>query len=416
MLNFISFWAFWGLILVTLFQIGFTLLFARLLKPTSVSLLSAPKATIILCLRGADPFLPKCLQGLLHQDYPNYSVQIIVDSPEDPAWEMVNQALQAPSPIDVHVNTLKDYHETCSLKCSALLQAIAQLDPDCEVIALIDADAIAHPTWLSELVAPLSNPQVAATTGNRWYTTHSGRWGDLVRYLWNVSAVVTMYFNQIPWGGSIAIKTESLRQAGILEKWQQAFTEDVLLYRVLRTHNLKVQFVPSVLMVNRENCTVDSFMRWVTRQFLIVRLYHPSWWGTVIYGLYSLLLVTLGLLSLLIATLTQNWAIAGWMAFAIAFFFGISTLLTLHLERRVQTLVEARGETLPPSANRVKLLMALPFAQVVCAIALITTLRVERVSWRGITYQIGGAWNIQMLKYMPYGPTQQPSSLTASIR
>jgi cellulose synthase/poly-beta-1,6-N-acetylglucosamine synthase-like glycosyltransferase len=417
MLNVISFWVFWGLIIITLFQIGFTLTFARLLKPSPVSLPTpAPKATIILCLRGADPFLPNCLHGLLHQDYPNYSVQIIVDSPEDPAWAMVNQALQQPSSIEVRVSTLKDYYQTCSLKCSAILQAIAQLDDTCEVIALIDADAIAHPTWLSELVALLSDSRVAATTGNRWYTTHSGQWGDLVRYLWNVSAVVTMYFNQIPWGGSLAIKTQSLKQAGILEKWQQAFSEDVLLYQALRDHQLKVQFVPSVLMVNRENCTLGSFIRWVARQFLIVRLYHPSWWGTVIYGLYTLLLVEVGFLAILIAALSQQWAIAGWVSLAIAFFFSISTLLTLHLERRVQAVVQARGETLARSANIAKLWMALPFSQVVCAIALMAATWIRRVTWRGTTYQISGPWKIRLVSYFPYRSSIQPNQLTASIR
>ena len=36
-----------------------------------------PKAAVILCLRGSDPFLTECLAGLLNQDYPNYEVIVV---------------------------------------------------------------------------------------------------------------------------------------------------------------------------------------------------------------------------------------------------------------------------------------------------------------------------------------------------
>ena len=31
-----------------------------------------PKTAVILCLRGADPFLANCLRSLFNQNYPNY--------------------------------------------------------------------------------------------------------------------------------------------------------------------------------------------------------------------------------------------------------------------------------------------------------------------------------------------------------
>src|ERR1043165_3087246 len=52
-----------------------------------------PRACVILCLRGTDPFLKDCLTGLLHQDYPAYRARIIIDSETDPAWDVVHQRL-----------------------------------------------------------------------------------------------------------------------------------------------------------------------------------------------------------------------------------------------------------------------------------------------------------------------------------
>ncbi len=56
------------------------------------------KTAVILCLRGSDPFLADCLQGLLHQDYPCYDVRIVIDSPDDPAWGTVEQVVAHAAP------------------------------------------------------------------------------------------------------------------------------------------------------------------------------------------------------------------------------------------------------------------------------------------------------------------------------
>src|SRR4051812_44958773 len=64
-------------------------------RPADPPLLEAelPEVAVLLPLRGADPSLRDCLRGLLRQDYPRYSVRIIIDSPQDPAWELVRSIL-----------------------------------------------------------------------------------------------------------------------------------------------------------------------------------------------------------------------------------------------------------------------------------------------------------------------------------
>src|ERR1700722_7051968 len=128
-----------------------------------------PRAAVLLPVRGADPHLADCLHGLLNQDYPAYDVWIIVDSREDSAWDVIAKSPKSRPGLQVRVDVLKEPRSTCSLKMSALLQAIAQMDNACEIVALIDADVIPHPGWLRALVGPLSDPGIGATTGIRWY-------------------------------------------------------------------------------------------------------------------------------------------------------------------------------------------------------------------------------------------------------
>lgn len=395
-----------GLVGLALFETYFTQLFIASFREDKLYSFEdneLPKVAIALCLRGADPFLPNCLQALLNQNYPEYELRIVVDSQEDPAWEIASQITQHQTAIPVKITPLRIRHKTCSLKCSALIQAVSELDRDCEIVALVDADTIPHPNWLRELVSPLQDPQIGLTTGNRWYVG-GNQWGTLCRYLWNIAAVGQMYLYQIPWGGSLAIRTKLVRQAQLLEKWEQAFCEDTMLRRVLKEQGLQIKSVASLMMVNREECALPNFRRWVNRQLLNAKLYHPGWRAILIYGtLTTLIPASTALLSLI--TLFSNhgiWAVCLGSSL-ISYLIVLLSLIRLT-ERAVQAKLAIRNESLPQysAIAFVKIALAIPLTQLICAIALWQTMLTQKVEWRGITYQIKGPWDIKLLEYFPY--------------
>lgn len=378
-----------------------------------------PKVAIILCLRGADPFLPNCLQALLAQNYPYFELKIVVDSEKDPAWTIAHEIVKQTA-IPVQIEPLKVRKKTCSLKCSALIQAISKLNEDCQVIALIDADTIAHPNWLRKLVRPLKSSKIGATTGNRWYT-RGEKWGTLCRYIWNAAAVGQMYLYRIPWGGSLAIKTEIVRQTKLLEKWQYAFCEDTMLRRALQEKGLEIKSLTSLMMVNREECTLSNFRYWVSRQLLNAKLYHPSWFPIFIYGTSTTLIPAIALGSLFLALFTQQWLYAFFLGGSLISYITVLAILIGIWEANIAQKLTAecghpqapsckgermtiRQEILPQySAHAIlKLILAIPLTQLVCAIALWQTMLTKQIEWRGITYQINGPWNIKLLDYFPY--------------
>lgn len=241
------------------------LLYVRTWRSKNIPDEQLPKAAVIICLRGADPFLPNCLEALLQQNYPNYDLKVVVDSQDDPAWKIASDSIDKLAATNAQINHLRVIRHNCSLKCSSLIQAISDLDDSYEVVALADADTIVHPHWLRELVSPLGDPKIGATTGNRWYVPTNRYWGSLVRYTGNIATVVQMYLFGIPWGGTLAVKTEVLRQTGLLEKWAQSFGEDLMMPNVLKKHGLRVKFVPSLIMVNREECDLLGIIEYLQR-------------------------------------------------------------------------------------------------------------------------------------------------------
>jgi cellulose synthase/poly-beta-1,6-N-acetylglucosamine synthase-like glycosyltransferase len=373
-------------------------------SPEPVQDESLPKAAIVLSLRGADPFLTNCVHALLNQNYPQYEVHIVIDSQEDPAWKIVNDTILREQATHVHINPLIFRHDTCSLKCSALIQAISQLDNSYDVVALLDADVIAHPDWLRELVAPLADKQIGATTGNRWYIPQIGKWGTLVRYVWNAAAVTFMYIYQCPWGGSMALKLSVLHKAQLLEIWKQGVSVDTPIHKALRDIGLKVKFVPSVMMSNREECNFAQCLRFITRQLLVARLYNPNW--TVIAS--AVFISTLALLMippiLVIALITSNFNTAILIACgAVSYILAMALLLVLG-EQGVWRMLRARGELTESFSIMMmaKILLAIPLTQLVYAVTTIAAILAKSVEWRGITYQIKDAWNIRLTNYYPY--------------
>ncbi len=363
-----------------------------------------PKAAVVLCLRGTDPFLADCLEALLKQDYPDYDVRVIVDSREDAAWQIAEEVVDRCNVTNVQISPLTRRHDTCSLKCSSVVQAVSQLDESYEVVALLDADTVAHPDWLRELVAPLACERVGVSTGNRWYMPDKRTWGALVRYAWNAAAVVQMYLYRIPWGGSLALKTRVLRESDLLDRWQKAFCEDTMLYRVLRKQEFRVVFVPSLMMVNREACSISNYFRWVRRQLLAARLYHPGWPGVVAHAIATslTLLVTAALAITALATGRPETLI--WAGGGLALYMAGMLLLLIPMEAGVRRIVRARGE---PAAwltafDAAKLLAAVGATQIIYPIALVSTIFVRTAAWRGVSYRIRAPFDIRLIEYRPY--------------
>ncbi|WP_044252436.1 glycosyltransferase [Rhodopirellula sp. SWK7] len=381
----------WAVVVIVVIQCCFALAFAAIMaRRSSVSATSFhPKAVIILCLRGSDPFLRQCVSSLLSQDYPDYRLRVLIDRPDDPSLPIIKE-FESNSRLDV--SFLDDPPSTCSLKCSSLVQAISELDPAVEVVALCDADSAPHASWLAELVAPFSDDQVGVTTGNRWYQPPPSSPGAVVRYLWNVPAAINMILLRIAWGGSLAIRRRVIDEAGLIDKWSNALCEDTMLYQVLRRHGYRQVFVPSVLMVNRESSTLSDLMQWIPRQMLTAKLYHPHWLLTVGYGIISFIVPLLA-----VGLLMSGWfhadgrVMSTAVVLLVAFEFSNVVLVAICQWGARQRIVVTDGEeNRMGAAFWLTLPFWIVFAQLVTPIYFAKCFLARQISWRGVTYQIRG--------------------------
>lgn len=362
----------------------------------------APKVAVVLCVRGLDPSLVRCLAGITLQDYTNYEIHIAADNQQDPALQtalefFVNEDLPPPT---VHV--LTEHSPSRSLKCSAMIGAVSELEDSIDVVALIDADAVVDRDWLNDLVKPLADPAVGATTGNRWFAPARKNFAAAVRQAWNAAAVCQMTAYQIPWGGSLAIKRSTIDRCELLEHWSKAFCEDTMLTKILKTNQLKMVRVPGLVVINDESTTMAGTYQWIVRQVLTVRLYHRDWPLVLLHGTFlaSCMIAVLIAIVLLFYNDEPKLGIL-LLVLLVVFEIGYAGLFAAIQAANLNAVNQRRGPTFIAGSTGAGI-RAFLATQLLYPIAVFSAATAKRVSWRGVEYRIGPGKKITMIEYHPY--------------
>jgi cellulose synthase/poly-beta-1,6-N-acetylglucosamine synthase-like glycosyltransferase len=413
----LAFWALTGFAVVNAVCTTCTLavLFWYRSKPSADG--DLPRVAVLLCLRGADPNLADGLRRLMHQHYSSYEIFIAIDSDTDPAWDVVRRIVSPnheqaarttvpeddsskPNACQVHASTLADRLQTCSLKCSSLVQLLDQIDDSFEVVVLADSDLKSHSTWLRELVAPLADPRVGATFGNRWFLPTLGSMGSLVRQLCNGIGIVTMHLGQIPWGGSLAVRASMFKHSGLGDTLSRTIVDDGPIRAALRKQHLKLRFVPSLMMANREDCDLRFAHSFLTRQLKWTQTYMNECWP-------AMLVYTIGLLGTYLAALVMTVVCllrgffdeAFWFATGAAIYSANVMTLWLLLDFAARRIIRAQGEpaTSIVGIQLIKIPLAMLISVVIHMSAMFRATFLRRVVWRGVTYEVHGPENVRLI-------------------
>ena len=369
-------------------------------------------AAILMSLRGSDPSLPESIAGALSQEYDGpYQVRVVVDHATDPAVAVLEELKQNhPHGDPLSYCVMEHPSKTCSLKCHSLSQAVKRLPPEVEYVVLLDADVRPHPTWLAELVKPLSNEKIGGVTGTQWFEppadAGTGAW---LRSVWNSGAAILSIYFANPWAGSFAMRRSDLLASGLVERWQQSMVDDGPIRAAMNSIDKQIHFAPSLVMVNRENCTLGYTLRWAARMLTWSRRNESTFWITIVHAVFSNF-VMLANFSVLVAGLV------GWLppvvigiSLAALVFAGIACAAAFAVARScVSKSLRLRSQTLSPLVGRHwfwAFACAAPAHLMFgwgCVMALIT----KKIAWRGIDYRLGAKGEIERLNYLPFAETK----------
>jgi len=243
-----------------------------------------PFASVIAPCRGIDQGMSDNLLALLTQDYPDYEVIYVVDDADDEAVPLIERAAAefANTKLVVAPRAVGS-----SQKVENLREAVTHVRDDSHVFVFVDSDSRPSKSWLSNLIAPLSDPNIGAATGYRWFISPNPTFASELRSVWNASVASNLgpdTAKNFCWGGAMAIARSTFERVGMLEKWKGTLSDDFTVTRGMRDAKLPIVFVPEALSASVENCTLREMVEFTTRQMKITRVYDAPLWTLSFIG------------------------------------------------------------------------------------------------------------------------------------
>jgi len=345
-----------------------------------------PHVCLVMPCKGDEPNLEKNIVALLKLDYPNYHVVIVADAENDPVCQIAESILRKNRGPNAQLLT-SDPNQNASGKVSALLTALEKDSGNATVYAFVDSDATIATSWLSELVDPLADDTIGATTGFRWYFAQ-GFWSQ-VQSAWNASGSYLMFDDEynFPWGGAMALRAETLDRIRIREVWKNAISDDLTLNIALRAHGYQTLFLPQCTVVTfTKNIARSNLLKWATNQTAITRTYHRKLWNYALaaYTFFNATFI-LGMITLALGFLSgPAWFIPATLLLPLPLLIGI---LRSHIRcTTYQRALPSMSQEFKRSCSRGSLAnLIVPWIMAYCIIKSIST---QEIEWRGRNYSL----------------------------
>jgi len=275
------------------------------------------RVTLIAPCKGIDADLRANLLALFWQRYPHYKIYFVVESENDPALAVIRD-LERENP-QVHCQLViagkgrhcgqKVHNLMCAVRAVIGMESAAAwrngepppLPPPCEggetrpyteggekrlyspgpdVLAFVDSDACPHVDWLGRLVERIASGKHAAATGYRWYVPKTPAFANRLLSAINntIIGLTGPHGFNLVWGGAWAIRTETFLKLGLPDAWEGSLSDDLVVSRLLRDARLRVGYEPHCLVKSPADFDGRRLCEFLRRQFLVVRVYAPTWW------------------------------------------------------------------------------------------------------------------------------------------
>lgn len=166
-------------------------------------------------------------------------------------------------------------------KIHNLIAALEDLKEDDEVVVFADADIIPDNDWLLRLVAPLAEQEVKIVSGYRWMTPSDDRWSSAFVCVANASIATTPRSPiwNLAWGGSIALRRDTLGDLDLVNLWDRAAPDDLTLTHAAHKIGCHITCPQSLLVPSPTSMNWREAIAFGRRQYLFTRWSAPGHWA-----------------------------------------------------------------------------------------------------------------------------------------
>ncbi len=360
-----------------------------------------PRVLLTVPCKGIDREFEKNISSVLHQDYPDFVLHLVVEDSSDPAYESLHRliALIGAGCRARRVEVLvAGKGQECSQKIHNLLYSCRRAPEGTGVFAFADSDACLPANWLNALVYPLRKDHCGATTGYRWFVPRVDNPATLALSAINAKIAQQLgntMFNHL-WGGSMAVRTDLFGAAELERIWQNAISDDLGLSYAVKKGGRKVTFVPECLVASYEQTTWMGLLEFTRRQFLITRIVTPGTWR---FGLFAMVYSLLGLwggLAIFLCAMAAGIEFNAYLWAAVPAVFLIGNIgLAILRQRMIRAILPDDAQRLRAAARAdVGGTLVWSWLLFFC---ILSSAFGRTITWRGIRYRLIGPDRTQVL-------------------
>jgi len=341
--------------------------------------------------------LEENLRPLFEQDYPNYSLTLVVESADDPACGPIRRLIARRPNVAATLFVAGQAHQG-GQKVHNLREATACLPNDVEILAFVDSDACPRTNWLSQIVERLQRAEVGAVTGYRWFVPERDTLSNLLSYSINsaVAAGVGPGGHHLVWGGSWAIRRDTFDALRMRDAWRGTLSDDLVATRVLHQAKLRIEFQPACMLASPLDNNWRQTAAFLRRQYVIARFYTPQWWLLAFVAASLPMLTFWGGLALLAAGWASGDARA-WLPAVICLAFYASTVLRGLLRCELARLYLPEHQARLARAFRFDLWTG-PLVLLANWLVMFSSLFGNRLKWRDIVYRIQRGGQVRIVR------------------
>ena len=382
--------------------------------------LYTPKVTVIVPFKGVDHEMESGIRRLCEQNYPTYSLRMVVQSEDDAAYPILLRELARYPQRQARVLVAGEASPTEGQKVHNQLFALRDIydnTPDQDVWVFADSDAIPGPEWLRHLVGPLAqSKKTGLTTGYRWLIPSPASSGQIAESpaidgskptIWShlaslMNGSVAMMLGRDEWnhawGGSMAIRADIARQGRLRDRLAGALCDDYQFTRLSRDLGLRVYFVPQCLVATPVSFDCRGMFNFGHRQYLLTRVYAPRVFLT---GLLLTSLYVAGFTSLvayLLWCVAHGWTKMPWIWPVVALVLAAAGDQFRALFRRRAVRLAFGEKTVQQLRPTLRLdQWATPWWMLMHWMTIVRSAFGRTMRWRGILYRLDGPQRCERL-------------------
>src|SRR5207244_3079230 len=139
-----------------------------------------------------------------------------------------------------------------------------------EVFAFAASGGQFSPVWLRAVIAPLSGPEVGASTGFRWYAPDPPTFWSLMRSVWNavIAGRLGPGANEFAWDGAVAISKDVFFETRLHES-----LDSFAISAAMRDSGRLIAFAPGAMVACPGRVTATAFLAQARREMAEARHY-----------------------------------------------------------------------------------------------------------------------------------------------